>query len=150
MHMKSVLRNVAVLSFMLAMHPVYAHHSFAMYDQAQVRTFTGKLTRYIPGANHAQLLFEVLDENGVTMRDDAGKPIMWGVEAGPTARIAQQGVTPDNFPDGTILTVSLNPLRDGRTFGAMQNGTGLINCGTTFPTGGCTKDTGTIYLVANQ
>ena len=39
---------------------VYAHHSFAMYDQNQTKTLTGRLTRYIPGANHAQLIFEVL------------------------------------------------------------------------------------------
>ena len=42
--------------------PVLAHHSFAMYDQSQTKTFTGKLTRYIPGSNHAQLIFEVLQK----------------------------------------------------------------------------------------
>ena len=41
-----------------------AHHSFAMYDQAQVKTLTGKLTRYIPGANHAQMIFELLEADG--------------------------------------------------------------------------------------
>ena len=40
---------------------VLAHHSFAMYDQSVTRTMTGKLTRYIPGSNHAQLIFQVLD-----------------------------------------------------------------------------------------
>ena len=48
-----------------------------MYDQAQTLTFTGKLTRFIPGANHAQLLFEVLGADGETMLDAAGKPVMW-------------------------------------------------------------------------
>src|SRR5690606_26651737 len=81
---------------------VQAHHSFAMYDQSQVRTFTGKLTRFIPGANHAQLLFELVDENGDPVLDADGKPIAWGVETGPAARIARQGVTPDTFPVGTI------------------------------------------------
>jgi len=37
-----------------------AHHSFAMYDQEKQVTLTGKLTRFIPGANHAQLIFEVI------------------------------------------------------------------------------------------
>lgn len=152
--MNDVLRCVAVPSFVLALivatQPAMAHHSFAMYDQAQTLTFTGKLTRYIPGANHAQILFEVLDATGANVLDAAGKPTMWGVEAGPAARIAQQGVTPDNFPVGTIITVSLNPLRDGRTFGAMPNGTGLINCGLQFPAGGCTAETGTVYLAGNN
>jgi hypothetical protein len=149
--MKHSLQYIAVTALLLGgALPASAHHSFAMYDQTQTRTFTGKLTRYIPGANHAQLLFEVLDENGVTMKDEAGKPIMWGVEAGPSARIAQQGVTLDNFPTGTIITVSLNPLRDGRTFGAMPNGTGIINCGMQFPVGGCTAETGKVYLAENN
>src|SRR5688572_14639273 len=127
-----------------------AHHSFAMYDQAQVKTMTGKLTRFIPGANHAQLIFEVLEPDGSPALDAAGKPVMWGVETGPAARIAQQGVTPDNFPNGTIVTVTLNPLRNGRTFGAMPNGSGLINCGKEFPARGCTADTGTSYLAEND
>lgn len=129
---------------------VQAHHSFAMYDQSQVRTFTGKLTRYIPGANHAQLIFEVLDSNGEPVLDADGNQVMWGVETGPAARIAQQGVTPDNFPVGTILTVQLNPLRNGKTFGAMPNGTPIVNCGLTMPSGGCTAETGRVYLGQND
>jgi Family of unknown function (DUF6152) len=140
----------AMLALSVATTSAFAHHSFAMYDQAQTLTFTGKLTRYIPGANHAQILFEVLDANGANVLDAAGKLVMWGVEAGPAARIAQQGVTLDSFPAGTIITVSLNPLRDGRTFGAMPNGSGLINCGTEFPVGGCTGETGKVYLAENN
>lgn len=127
-----------------------AHHSFAMYDQAQVKTLTGKLTRFIPGANHAQLIFELLEADGTAVLDAAGKPMLWGVETGPAARIAREGVTPDNFPAGTIITVSLNPLRNGKPFGAMPNGTPIVNCGREMPSGGCTAETGTVYLGQNQ
>jgi hypothetical protein len=127
-----------------------AHHSFAMYDQAQVRTLTGKLTRFIPGANHAQLIFELLEVDGTSVVDAAGKPVLWGVETGPAARIAQQGVTPKSFPAGTIVTVTLNPLRNGKTFGAMPNGTPIVHCGTTMPPGGCTPETGRAYLGQND
>jgi hypothetical protein len=123
-----------------------AHHSFAMYDQSQVKTLTGKLTRYIPGANHAQLIFELLEADGSPVLDDAGKPVLWGVETGPAARIAQQGVTPDNFPNGTIVTVTLNPLRNGKTFGAMAQGARLIRCGKEVPAGGCSAETGETFL----
>jgi hypothetical protein len=128
----------------------HAHHSFAMYDQSEVKTFTGKLTRFIPGANHAQLIFEVLDSNGQVELDAEGNPVMWGVETGPAARIAREGVTPDNFPNGTILTVQLNPLRNGKTFGAMPNGTPIVNCGLSMPSGGCTTETGRVYLGQND
>ena len=127
-----------------------AHHSFAMYDQSERLTFTGRLTRYIPGANHAQLIFQLVDESGEVLSDDQGQPMLWGVETGPATRIAREGVTPKNFPIGSIVTVQLNPLRNGKTFGAMPNGAPLINCGMTMPAGGCNSETGTVYLSANN
>jgi hypothetical protein len=127
--------------------PVLAHHSFAMYDQTKTLTMTGKLTRFVLGANHAQLLFEVLGPDGKSQLDANGKPVIWGVETGSAKQLAGQGITVETFPFGTIFTVSLWPLRDGRNFGAMTlTGGTLIGCGTTFPQGGCTEKTGKIYL----
>ena len=122
--------------------PALSHHSFAMYDQSVTRTLTGKLTRFIPGANHAQLIFELLNEDGTPARDENGKPIQWGVETVSAAALARQGVTVASFPVGTVFTVSLHPLRDGRTFGAMAGP--LIKCGTSMPQGGCTRETGEV------
>jgi hypothetical protein len=126
-----------------------AHHSFAMYDQSKRLTLTGRLTRYIPGPNHAQFLFELVEDDDSPVLDEAGEPVLWGAETGPSTRIARQGVTPDNFPEGSIITIQVNPLRDGRNFGAVPNGTPLINCGMEMPAGGCTADTGTTYLSEN-
>jgi hypothetical protein len=122
--------------------PALAHHSFAMYDQTKTQTMTGKLTRFIPGGNHAQLIFEVLDADGKPTPGPNGKPLQWGVETASAAALSRQGVTVASFPPGTIFTVTLHPLRDGRPFGAV-NGP-LIKCGTTMPQGGCTKDTGQV------
>ncbi len=119
--------------------PAWSHHSFAMYDQTKPRVLTGRVTRYIPGSNHAQLLFVLLDNNGMPIMKD-GKPEQWGVEGGSAAAMARQGVTRETFPEGTIFTVRLSPLRDGRHFGALSGM--LITCGTTMPKGGCNKDTG--------
>ena len=125
-----------VLAVMVA--PALSHHSFAMYDQTTTRIMTGKLTRYVPGANHAQLIFQVLDEEGKPALKD-GKPVTWGVEAGSAVAMSRRGVTRDAFPEGTIFTVRLYPLRDGRNFGALAGM--LITCGMTMPKGGCTKET---------
>lgn len=139
-------------TFLLYLTPIsgQAHHSFAMYDQNERLTMTGRLTRYIPGANHAQMIFEVLDDSGAPVTDAQGKIMQWGAEMGPATRIARLGVTPDNFPVGTIITVQLNPLRNGKPFGAMPNGAPLVNCGMTMPAGGCTPETGTVYLSENN
>jgi len=129
--------------------PGDAHHSFAMYDRGKTETLTGRLSRFVPGANHAQLHFELIDANGEPVLDDNGKPVTWGVETGPAAMIARQGVTVDAFPLGTIITVSLNPLRDGRPFGVLADG-GIVKCGTALPDGGCTPDTGELFMPANN
>jgi len=119
--------------------PALAHHSFAMYDQTMTKTMTGKLTRYVPGANHAQLLFVVVDDDGTVVMKDA-KPLQWGVETGSAAAMSRLGVSPGTFPEGTFFTVRLYPLRDGRNLGALAGM--LITCGTAMPRGGCTAETG--------
>ena len=129
---------VAVMGVALS-GAVSAHHSFAMYDQTTTKTMTGKMTRYIPGANHAQLIFHLLDEAGKPVLKD-GKPVTWGVETGSATAMGRQGITPTTFPEGTVLTVRLYPLRDGRNFGALAGL--LVNCGMELPKGGCTSATG--------
>jgi hypothetical protein len=121
---------------------VLAHHSFAMYDMQKSQSMTGKLTRFIPGGNHAQLVFEVLGDDGKpTMKN--GKVVVWGVETGSAANIARNGITVESFPVGTIIGVTLHPLRDGRPFGAV--GGPIVHCGTTMPQGGCTEKTGKVF-----
>lgn len=142
---------LAVLScVVLPSLQAYGHHSFAMYDTKQTRIFTGRLTQFIPGANHAQLIFEVLGPDGKVVLGDDDKPVLWGVETGPAAQLARQGVTLKSFPVGTVINVNLNPLRDGRNFGALaREGGRLINCGTEFPEGGCNEATGSTFLAGD-
>jgi hypothetical protein len=113
-----------------------------MYNMQETKTMTGKLTRFIPGSNHAQLLFELIGEDGKPVMKD-GKPVVWGVETGSAAAISRQGITVAAFPLGTILTVSLHPLRNGKPFGAI--GGQIIHCGSTMPAGGCNAKTGKAF-----
>ena len=47
-----------------------------------------------------------------------GKPVEFGVEMAGTAQLERQGVTGKTFPVGTVISVKVNPLRDGSNFGA--------------------------------
>ena len=147
--MMTVIRRTLLVTALVAAvaAPALAHHSFAMYDMTKTESVTGKLTRYVPGANHAQLHFEVLDKDGKTVMKD-GKPLMMGVETGSAAQLARQGVTVDAFPEGTIVTVALHPLRNGKPFGALAGE--LIKCGNAVPKGGCTKATGQVFLTGSS
>jgi hypothetical protein len=138
------IQRTGLVVFVLACvtQSAIAHHSFAMYDMQKSESMTGKLTRFIPGGNHAQLVFEVLGEDGKTVMKN-GKPLVWGVETGSAANIARNGITVDSFPIGTIIGVTLHPLRDGRPFGAV--GGPIVHCGTTVPSGGCNEKTGKVF-----
>ena len=131
----------AAAAFIMSATPALAHHSFAMYNMAVTRVMTGKLTRFIPGSNHAQLIFEVLNDNGTPVMQN-GKPLVWGMETGSAAAMARTGVTVESFPPGTIMTVTLHPLRDGRPMGAV--GGPIVHCGMKMPAGGCTEKTGKV------
>jgi Family of unknown function (DUF6152) len=114
--MKRGLLAVALSGACVA--PALAHHSFAMFDQTKTVTWTGVATRFVAQANHAELHFVPLGPDGKAMRGPDGKPISWGVEMAGAAAVAQQGITVQSFPAGTIFSVRLNPLRDGGNFGS--------------------------------
>ena len=135
------MRNVllGLIASVAVAAPVAAHHSFAMYDQTVTKTLSGKLTRYVPGANHAQLLFVVVDNDGNPVMKN-GKPMQFGVETGSAIAMARNNVTVKTMTEGTFVTVRFYPLRDGRDFGALAGM--LVTCGKSMPKGGCTAETG--------
>ena len=108
--------------------PASAHHSFAMYDQTKTLTFTGVTTQFIGQANHAELHFYVIGPDGKLQKGSDGKPKDYGVEMMGAAAMAQQGISADTFPAGTIFSVKLNPMRDGSAFGSRAGGTPVVKC----------------------
>jgi hypothetical protein len=110
---------LAVAAVAILQTPILAHHSFAMYDQNKVVTVTGVVKRYVPQANHAEFHLVLLnaERKGFEVGKD-GKPMEWGVEMAGTAQLERQGVTAATFPVGTVISVKVNPLRDGGAVGA--------------------------------
>jgi hypothetical protein len=107
-----------ILSVLLA--TALSHHSFAMYDLARVVRMTGVLTSFVSRADHAEMYFVPLGPDAKPMRGTDGKPVSWGVEMGAAGAMAEQGISSNTFPEGTIFTVNLHPMRDGKNFGSMQ------------------------------
>ena len=135
----------AILFVGLATTPAIAHHSFAMYDTAVEKTMTGKLIRFVLGANHSQYIFQVINPDGTVAKDEkTGKDLIWNVETTAAAQLAARDITVETFKIGTIFTVTFSPLRDGRNGGA-QRGPAVIMCGMTLPAGGCNEKTGKRY-----
>ena len=138
----AVIAIIAVLG--LSVVPALAHHSFAMYDTSIEKTLTGKLVRYVLGANHSQYVMQVVNPDGSLAKDDKGGDLIWNIETAASSQLARQGITVESFKIGTVFTVTFSPLRDGRNGGA-QRGSGLIMCGMKLPDGGCNEKTGKKY-----
>ena len=108
--------------------PALAHHSFAMYDQTKTLTLTGVATQFIAQANHAELHFFLIGPDGKLVKDKDGKNLDYGVELAGAAAMAQQGITGETFPPGTIFSIKINPMRDGSNFGSRADGTAIAKC----------------------
>lgn len=105
-----------------------AHHSFAMYDTTKTIVMTGVVTRVDPSPNHLQLFFAPLNEaRDQVIRDANGEPIVWGVEMAGAAIAALDGITVNNFPRGTIVSVGVHPLRNGFPAGG-RGKSGFFRC----------------------
>jgi hypothetical protein len=115
-----------------------------MYDTSIEKTMTGKLIRFVIGANHSQYVFQVVNPDGSLAVTEKGEPLIWNVETAAAVQLANRGITVETFKFGTIFTVTFSPLRDGRNGGA-QRGASLINCGMKLPEGGCNEKTGKKY-----
>lgn len=107
---------------------VQAHHSFAMYDLNKTYVITGVVTRVDPNPNHLQLFLVPLNAGrDQVIRDDKGQPIVWTVEMDAAAVVAGEGITVNNFPRGTIISVGLHPHRNGSPAGG-RGKNGLFKC----------------------
>jgi hypothetical protein len=107
---------------------VQAHHSFAMYDQQKTYVFTGVVTRVTPDVSHLQIFFAPLnDRRTAVVRDASGEPVVWTVELRGASTVAREGVTVESFPPGTIFSIGLHPLRNGRPAGG-RGDSGLFRC----------------------
>ena len=96
-----------------------AHHSLAMYDLKKTHVMTGVVVRVDPNPNHMQLFIAPLDEaREQVLKDGRNEPLVWAIEFEAASVAAREGITVNNFPRGTIVSVGLYPLRTGLPAGA--------------------------------
>ncbi len=108
--------------------PAHAHHSFAMYDQTKILVLTGVVYQFVAQANHAELHMYLIGPDGKLEKDKDGKPHPYGIEMAGAAAVAQQGITAETMRAGTIISVKVNPLRDGSDFGSKAGNSAIAKC----------------------
>jgi len=98
---KSALIGLTMIGF-----PALAHHSATMFnDEAEV-TVSGVVREFQYSNPHSWLLVDVTEEDGTVTT--------WGFEAEGPSTLLRAGIRKSDFAPGTELTITGNPMRDGR------------------------------------
>ena len=102
-HLKAVLGAVVLFATVV---PVIAHHSGAMFDDKKTVTLTGVVKEFQYTNPHSWLLVDV--------KGSDGKVTTWGFEAEGPSTLTRAGIRLRDFLPGTPVTMTGNPMRDGR------------------------------------
>jgi hypothetical protein len=89
--------------------PVLSHHSHAMFDTSREVTVTGTVTSFSYRNPHVFLYLDV--------KGDDSKVVPWAVEMSNISNMESRGIYRSTFNVGDVVTVTVNPLRDGRSGG---------------------------------
>ena len=92
-----------------------AHHSAAMFDEKKTVTVEGEVKEFQLTNPHSWLLVDV--------KDKSGKVTTWGFEAEGPSTLARAGIKPSDLRPGTKLTITGNPMKDGRPAAIWVNAT---------------------------
>lgn len=105
-----------------------AHHSYAMYDGTVYRVFTGVMVRIVPNAAHFEMhMVPLNEERDALLRREDGEPDVWVLQMESAAQARREGITQEEFPQGTVFSMAIHPRRDGRPAGD-RGDSGLFRC----------------------
>jgi hypothetical protein len=104
--MKAKYLALGVLVF--AAIPVYAHHSFAMFELTKDVTYTGTVVEYNWENPHTHIIVKV--DPGAKDPSTVGT---WDIEGGATNIMGRQGWTRATYKAGDPITVVAHPMKDG-------------------------------------
>jgi hypothetical protein len=101
--------------------PVFAHHSFAMFDFGSTVTITTKVEEFRWSNPHVILLAAAMPKEGEA-------PEVWSFELTSPGNLTRLGWTRLSLKPGDRIQLEFNPLRDGKHGGAFKKAT-LIDTG---------------------
>ena len=108
--MKSLISALLVTTAaVLAVPALLAHHSASMFDDTKVLELTG-VVREMQWANPHIWIQVVVTDNGAKKE--------WSLEGGSPNSLSRRGWRSTTFKPGDVVTVRLNPMKDGTLAGA--------------------------------
>ena len=111
--MRFQLACAGAVALALAGGPAQAHHSFAMFDLQKEITVSGTVRQFQWTNPHAYIQLVAKDANG--------RDVEWSMEMGAPMYLYARGWRPSSIRAGMRITVTLNPLRNGRPGGVVRD-----------------------------
>jgi Family of unknown function (DUF6152) len=122
--MRNGLLGVALV-LLIASVPLAAHHGAAQFDVGKKVTVKGTVTEWFWSNPHCFLRFDTMGDNG--------EVVHWAVEMQSGPNILPQGFTKQTFKAGDVVTVMLEPVKNGRPLGRLLQV--MLADGSTLPLG---------------
>ncbi len=110
-HIMVVAVAVCLLIISVPSVPLFAHHGSAAFDVGKRMTKKGTVTEWFWANPHCFLSFDVKDDNGQVVR--------WIVETQAPPNIVPSGFSKQSFKPGDEVTVTLEPVKNGRPLGRL-------------------------------
>ncbi|HZP34055.1 MAG TPA: DUF6152 family protein [Candidatus Acidoferrales bacterium] len=102
---------VGAIGLLIAAAPLFAHHANAVFDTEKKVTVKGTVVAWLWANPHCLLRFDVTDEKGEVAH--------WVGETQAPINMIGNGWRSDSFKAGDEITVTLEPLRNGRAGGSI-------------------------------
>ena len=88
-----------------------AHHSYSMFDRTKTQVLNGTVRAWEMTNPHSYLWV-------VVMKPDSSTEV-WGLEGAGVAALQRNGIHKSEVKPGDKISVSMHPMRDGRTGGQL-------------------------------
>ncbi|MGE5721703.1 MAG: DUF6152 family protein [Sphingomonadales bacterium] len=108
-----VTKRLAAIAAIAIAVPAWAHHSFAMFDQNRTVVLKGKVVEFQWTNPHSWIELDVPNAQGSSDR--------WSVELNSPNNLTRQGWQRTTIKAGDPVTVTINPLRDGKKGGLFNS-----------------------------
>ena len=107
--MKRTVAFIIAAALCLGAQSALAHHSAAMFDHEKVKELSGTIKEFQWKNPHVWIQ--------VYVQNAAGAKEEWSVEGGGPNSLSRQGWRPTTFKPGDVVTIKVNPMKDGSAAG---------------------------------
>ena len=111
--MKKYLPAMAIVAGLAGVTAAEAHHSFSMFDLTKEVTISGKVRKFQWTNPHAYIQ--------LVTTDSSGREVEYSLEMGAPMYLYARGWRPSSLKAGMDISVTLNPLRNGKPGGVVRD-----------------------------